>query len=87
MKSSLKSIFISVNDVKIERDISVEEMLKHSKEVMTTMGEWELTGITVTEFQQPTGDGEIYGEIRFSVRNNSKPFLSQQILHFIIVIK
>lgn len=55
--------------IQIGNKSSVEEILKYSKEVMTTMGEWELVGLTVTKFQQPTGDEEFYEELRFFVRN------------------
>ncbi|XP_041647337.1 5-hydroxytryptamine receptor 3A-like [Cheilinus undulatus] len=46
---------------------SVDEMLQRSKEVMATMGEWELIGITVKTFQFPTNLGDDYQEIRFFV--------------------
>lgn len=35
---------------------------------MTTMGEWELIGLTVKKFRQLGSDGEFYDEIRFFVR-------------------
>lgn len=47
--------------------ISAEEIYINSKEVMTTVGEWELTGVTVNKMNLPAGDGEMYDEIRFHV--------------------
>ncbi|KAI9517345.1 hypothetical protein NQZ68_004562 [Dissostichus eleginoides] len=46
---------------------SVEDILNQSKKVMTTMGEWELIGLTVQRFTLPAGDNELYQEIRFFV--------------------
>lgn len=54
--------------VQIGQTSSAEEILKYSKDMMTTMGEWELVGLTAKKFQLPAGDGEMYEEIRFSVR-------------------
>lgn len=65
----LNDIFISASAVQIDH-ASVEEIFKHSKEVMTTMGEWELVGLTVKKFQAQAGDGEMYEEIRFIVSLN-----------------
>lgn len=47
--------------------ISAEEIYINSKEVMTTVGEWELTGVTVKKMNLPAGDGKMYDEIRFHV--------------------
>lgn len=47
--------------------ISAEEIYLNSKEMMTTMGEWELTGITVENLNLLAGDGRKYQEIRFHV--------------------
>lgn len=47
--------------------ISAEEIYKTSKEMMTTVGEWELTGVTVEKLSLAAGDGEMYEEIRFYV--------------------
>lgn len=69
VKLRLNDIFISVYAVQIGH-ASVEEIYKNSKEVMTTMGEWELVGITVKEFQPDAGEGEMYDEIRFIVSLN-----------------
>ncbi|XP_063748254.1 5-hydroxytryptamine receptor 3C-like [Eleginops maclovinus] len=46
---------------------SVENLFNKSKEVMTTMGEWELIGLTEQKFTLHAGDGELYQEIRFFV--------------------
>lgn len=66
------SVFISVRAMQIGHTLSVEEILKNSKEVMTTMGEWELVGLTVRKFQQPAGNEEFYEELRFFVRKHLK---------------
>lgn len=70
----LYSVFISVSAVQINHKSPVEDILKHSKEVMTTMGEWELIGLSVRKFQQPTttttGKQEFYEELRFFVRKH-----------------
>uniref|UniRef100_A0A8C4GHR3 5-hydroxytryptamine receptor 3A n=1 Tax=Dicentrarchus labrax TaxID=13489 RepID=A0A8C4GHR3_DICLA len=47
--------------------IPVEEILKFSQEVMATMGEWELIGLSVKKLQLPASDGEPYEELRFFV--------------------
>lgn len=69
VKLRLNDIFISVSAVQIDH-ASVEEIFKNSKEVMTTMGEWELVGLTVKKFQAQAADGEMYEEIRFIVSLN-----------------
>lgn len=61
-------IFLSVAALQISQALPVEEILTYSKKVMTTVGEWELVGITVKTLQLPAGDGEAYQEIRFFVR-------------------
>lgn len=46
---------------------SAEEIYINSKEVMTMVGEWELTGVTVKKLNLQAGDGKMYEEIRFHV--------------------
>ncbi|CAJ1060758.1 uncharacterized protein LOC124873912 [Xyrichtys novacula] len=46
---------------------SVKEIYKRSVEVMSTMGEWELTGITAATYLFPTSVGDDYQEIRFFI--------------------
>lgn len=60
-------IFFSEAALQLNQTLSVEEIFKNSKEVMTTMGEWELVGLKVKKYEPPAGDGEIYEEIRFFV--------------------
>ncbi|XP_077440457.1 5-hydroxytryptamine receptor 3A-like [Vanacampus margaritifer] len=52
---------------------SSEEILKYSKEMMATMGEWELIGIKALHQQLPTSSNKTYEELRFfiSVRRRS----------------
>lgn len=65
----LSSIFFSATALRLSLKSSVEEMLKYSKKVMTSMGEWELVGLTANNFLQPASYGELYEELRFAVRN------------------
>ncbi|XP_044056991.1 5-hydroxytryptamine receptor 3A-like isoform X1 [Siniperca chuatsi] len=64
---SFNSYLHSITALQIGLILSVEEILKYSKEVMTTMGEWELVGITVKKYQLPASNGDIYEEIRFFI--------------------
>lgn len=47
---------------------TAEDILKTSKSVMSTMGEWELIGLKVKKFVFPAGLHEQYEELRFYVR-------------------
>lgn len=58
--------------MQIDLSSTVEDIFKRSKKVMTTMGEWELVGLTVKMFTLPAGDAEMYQEIRFFVRKYCK---------------
>ncbi|XP_047442817.1 5-hydroxytryptamine receptor 3E-like [Mugil cephalus] len=46
---------------------SVENIFRNSKDVMTTMGEWELVGITMKEYKLLSADNQLYEEIRFFI--------------------
>lgn len=46
---------------------SVEDIYINSKEVMTMVGEWELTGVTAKQLYLQAGDGKMYDELRFHV--------------------
>ncbi|XP_077964421.1 uncharacterized protein LOC120823430 [Gasterosteus aculeatus] len=46
---------------------SAADILQNSKEVMTTMGEWELVGLTSSSVFLPAMDDEMYQEMRFFV--------------------
>lgn len=76
-------IFLSEAALQIHQMLSVEEILKYSKDVMTTMGEWELVGITGKKYQLPAGDGEMYEEIRFFVRKYCNPLKSHVVLFYL----
>lgn len=51
--------------------ISAKEIFQHSKEVMTSMGEWELHGVTAKKMVLPASDGQPYDELRYYVRKYS----------------
>lgn len=53
----------SVSDLQINSLWTEETRLNQSREVMTTMGEWQLVGIKVKRF-----DFSTYQELRFFVR-------------------
>lgn len=46
---------------------SAEDIYINSKEAMTMVGEWELTGVTAKKLNFQAGDGKMYDEIRFHV--------------------
>lgn len=50
--------------------ISAEEIFLHSKQVMTSMGEWELNGVTAKKMVLLASDGELYDELRYFVRKH-----------------
>uniref|UniRef100_A0A8D3DXI4 5-hydroxytryptamine receptor 3A-like n=1 Tax=Scophthalmus maximus TaxID=52904 RepID=A0A8D3DXI4_SCOMX len=54
-------------ELQIDLLSSAEDMFDFSKEVMATMGEWELIGITVKKFDLTGQDEETYQEIRFYI--------------------
>lgn len=72
----LSSIFFSATALRLHLKSSVEEMLKYSKQVMTSKGEWELIGLTANNFLQPATHGELYEELRFAVRKYSRLIFS-----------
>ncbi|XP_034386299.1 5-hydroxytryptamine receptor 3A-like [Cyclopterus lumpus] len=53
--------------LQIDLSSTVADILKYSKEVMTTMGEWELVGLTVNTYLPPAGNEDVYEEMRFFV--------------------
>lgn len=66
----IKDMFLSVPAIQIGHFISTEEVFQYSKTMMTTMGEWELTGIKSLHQQLPTSFNSTYEELRFFVRIN-----------------
>ncbi|XP_059196363.1 5-hydroxytryptamine receptor 3A-like [Centropristis striata] len=64
---SFNSYLHTIKAIPINRSSSAEEIFKFSKKVMTTMGEWELIGITAKTFLLPASRNETYQELRFFV--------------------
>ncbi|XP_075342272.1 5-hydroxytryptamine receptor 3A-like [Odontesthes bonariensis] len=64
-------------DIQLELIGSSDEILQRSKEVMSTMGEWSLVGITAKKYSLPASFGEYYQELRFfiSVRRHSTMYV------------
>ncbi|XP_042369567.1 5-hydroxytryptamine receptor 3A-like [Plectropomus leopardus] len=56
-----------LRDVRLDLSSTVEDILMYSKEVMKTMGEWELIGLSVKISELPSWKNETYHEIRFFV--------------------
>ncbi|XP_029285641.1 uncharacterized protein LOC115007087 [Cottoperca gobio] len=64
---SFNSYLHRIKALHIDLSSTVEDIFKYSKKVMTTIGEWELVGLTVKTYLLPAGDEEMYQEIRFFV--------------------
>ncbi|XP_029987504.1 5-hydroxytryptamine receptor 3A-like [Sphaeramia orbicularis] len=64
---SFNSYLHLMSDVQLTHIYDMEERLQESKEVMATMGEWELLGFTMRKNQYPTDNGEPYQELQFHV--------------------
>lgn len=56
----------------MEEKISAEEIYQHSKEVMSSMGEWVLHGVAAKKITLVASDGEPYEELRYYVSQLSK---------------
>lgn len=54
--------------MEIRHTLTTGEILQLSKEVMATMGEWYLVGLTAETLHTPASDGEAYQFVRFFVR-------------------
>lgn len=67
-KHWLNHFFHSEAVLQMDIFTSVEDILNQSKKVMTTMGEWELIGLTVQTITLPAGGDKLYQEICFFVR-------------------
>ncbi|XP_029356840.1 5-hydroxytryptamine receptor 3A-like isoform X2 [Echeneis naucrates] len=65
---SFNSYLHRISSMQIDHPLSTEEIFEQSKQVMTTMGEWELVGVGVQKFVFPAADGEDYEELRFYIR-------------------
>ncbi|KAK9519421.1 hypothetical protein VZT92_022153 [Zoarces viviparus] len=64
---SFNSYVHRLTAMQLDLSSNVSDILKHSKKVMTTMGEWELVGLTVNSYILPAGGEELYQEMRFFV--------------------
>lgn len=54
-------------DIKIFLGKSPEDITEYSKEVMTTMGEWELLDITTHKYSHVLNDSDYIDELSFHV--------------------
>lgn len=62
------SVFLSpAMDIKIKLGRAADHITEHSKNVMTTMGEWELLEITAHKQNQGHDDGAYVDELAFHV--------------------
>lgn len=76
----------SESEIELQLSISAETVDKLSKEVIATMGEWELIGITAKKFELPsTQNGTTYEELRFYVRTHSKHTLKIWIFNLFVM--
>ncbi|GAA6219795.1 5-hydroxytryptamine receptor 3A-like isoform X1 [Lates japonicus] len=64
---SFNSFLYRTAALQVHPEVSVEKMLESSKEVMATMGEWELIGITVKKYNLIASDDLPYEELRFHI--------------------
>ena len=62
--------FLSESAIQINLPGPAGEIFEMSKEMMATMGEWELIGITVEKFIFNADDEDVYEELRFYVRKS-----------------
>ncbi|XP_071344148.1 5-hydroxytryptamine receptor 3A-like [Trachinotus anak] len=72
---SFNSYLHRITSIQLGLIISTEEISEYSKNVMTTMGEWELIGITAKKYVLPAGQDELYEELRFFVSVRRRPTL------------
>lgn len=56
--------------MEIRHTLTAEEILQYSKDVMATMGEWYLVGLTAETLHSAASDGEAYQFVRFFVRKS-----------------
>ncbi|XP_069558316.1 5-hydroxytryptamine receptor 3E-like [Brachyistius frenatus] len=64
---SFNSYLYLGTDVNLEITWTGEDMFQISQHTITTMGEWELVGITAQKFERKTYANEDYDEIRFYI--------------------
>ncbi|XP_075878693.1 5-hydroxytryptamine receptor 3C-like [Nelusetta ayraudi] len=64
---SFNSYSLRAKALQMGEKISAEAIFQHSKQVMTSMGEWELNGVTSEKMVLPASDGELYDELRYFV--------------------
>ncbi|KAM3876392.1 5-hydroxytryptamine receptor 3A-like [Diretmus argenteus] len=76
---TFNAFFHRKSAVQMILSVSTDDILKHSKEVMATMGEWELVGVTSNKFHFPVLDEEDaddpYDELRFYITVRRRPTL------------
>ncbi|XP_008329685.3 5-hydroxytryptamine receptor 3C-like isoform X2 [Cynoglossus semilaevis] len=80
---SFNSYLYFKSEIELQLSISAETVDKLSKEVIATMGEWELIGITAKKFELPsTQNGTTYEELRFyiSVRRRSTMYVVNMLI-------
>ncbi|XP_072295017.1 uncharacterized protein [Eucyclogobius newberryi] len=72
---SFNSYILKSTDMQMDKAWDDEHRFNVSKEVMTTMGEWQLTGLTASKLELPSTTGSTYIELRFSVSVRRSPTL------------
>nr|XP_057929164.1 5-hydroxytryptamine receptor 3A-like isoform X2 [Doryrhamphus excisus] len=71
-----------VSAIQLGQTFTTERIFEYSKEMMTTVGEWELIGMSSFKEQLPTSDDDIYEEMRFfvSLRRRSTMYVVNLLL-------
>uniref|UniRef100_A0AAV2KTY1 Uncharacterized protein n=1 Tax=Knipowitschia caucasica TaxID=637954 RepID=A0AAV2KTY1_KNICA len=64
---SFNSYILMTSDLDINSMWEDDLRFNVSKDVMTTMGEWNLVGLSVRKLELPSGDGTTYFELRYQV--------------------
>ncbi|KAM8745869.1 uncharacterized protein AB9X84_016935 [Acanthopagrus schlegelii] len=64
---TFNSYLLRMAALEIRHTLTAEEILQYSKEVMATMGEWYLVGLTAETLHSAASDGEAYQFVRFFV--------------------
>ncbi|XP_030289523.1 5-hydroxytryptamine receptor 3A-like [Sparus aurata] len=64
---TFNSYLLRMTAMEIRHTLTTGEILQLSKEVMATMGEWYLVGLTAETLHTPASDGEAYQFVRFFV--------------------
>ncbi|XP_036971873.1 5-hydroxytryptamine receptor 3C-like isoform X2 [Acanthopagrus latus] len=64
---TFNSYLLRMAAMEIRHTLTAEEILQYSKDVMATMGEWYLVGLTAETLHSAASDGEAYQFVRFFV--------------------